>query len=212
MSIAITTACWGNYWERFGIQFAESIAKMNRQPDETIVVGEIEIAPIWIDVQRPESLVFQWDWFNEAVKHSTAEWVVCLGVDDEMLPTGFDDLHLEGYVIAITGLENGSMWGPVEHEYPEMLWIDHNPMRGGTIFRREVFLRYPWRPVVWPDWAQWLEFNDAGVDVRFDYTPRFTHHRHSRANSMTPSAVGDQQIRDLKEQLLTNSMIITINS
>lgn len=206
MSIAIATACWGIYWERFGVRFANSIAKLNRKPDETIVVGEVEVAPIWIDTPRPVSPVCQWDWFNEAVQHSTSEWVLCLGIDDEILPAGLDDLPLTGDVVSITGLENGEPWRADRDGWRNLLSITENPMRGGTIFRRDVFLRYPWRRMRLCDWAQWIEFKHAQLEVRFDETPRFIHHRHVHANSMRVIVESEREISHFKKRLRCGSV------
>lgn len=202
MSIAIATASWNGYWERFGKEFSASLEDMNPWADEVIVVANHELdAPHWVRQVRARSLMPMWDWFNEAVEACQSEWVICPGADDTFMPCALCDLDLGGDVLAIAGNENGELWCAEEDEYQLMLDLPHNPMKGGVIFRRDVFLRFPWRRVCWPDWAQWLEFRHAGLDVRFDSTARFVHRRFDGAHSMKPTERGDVEIAELKNKL-----------
>jgi len=206
--VTLCTAVWGDYWARFGRSYIAAIERMNPPPREVVIVSKepLEVSA-WIKQYRPQSDTPMGDWYNEAVEHATNEWVVCLGVDDTFLIDGLDGLALEGEAVAIGGIEHGAPWLPDESGYRDILTIPHNPMRGGVIFRRDTFLRFPWRRMRWSDWAQWLEFNHAGVDVRFDLRPRFHHRRHAGANSAVGDPVADEALAQLKNSLSESIMV-----
>lgn len=198
--ISLATASWGTYWSKFGEEFLAAIQSMDPLPAEVVLVTDAIVTShqSWLRVLQPVSNVPMWDWFNEAVAACRTEWIICVGVDDLWLPNGLFDLNLDGHAVQFAGLENGRLWEPKEHDYNQLHLIDNNPMAGGTVFRREVFLRHPWRRSVAADHLQWIELQNQGIVVRFDNRPRFNHRRHADAHSIAPLAESDLHVRQLK--------------
>lgn len=204
--VAFVTAAWGGYLEKFGREWIEAIARMNPRPKDVVIVSDHELdAPSWVRQFRPVSSVHNWDWFNEAVQHARAEWVVCVGIDDLFHSNGLARLKLEGDAVAFAHTHVGNLMAPTADGYAKIMERSDNPMYGGAVFRRDVFLRFPWRRVVFPDWYQWIEFRHAGVDVRCDPTPRFVWRRHKAAHSSNRHPRAMEQIVELKSRLMMRS-------
>lgn len=207
--IAFAVACWGDYWDKFGNSFIGSMEGMNPRPSEIVVVTDQDIAcPDWIRVVRPKSDVKMWDWFNEAVEACQSEWVIVPGIDDVYFAHALADVTLEGDAIAMGLMENGRI-----HASPGRSHWDHHVLGSNTtdawypmIFRRETYLRFPWRRVINPDSHQLLEMRKARIDMRFDPRPRFEHRRHVTAHSAVESPVGREQINEMK-RLLNNGIV-----
>lgn len=196
-TVGLAGACWGGYWDKFGAELVRSIERMNTQPHSvTIVAEELPGAPEWIQHVRPASPRQKWDWVNQAYEACPSEWAMHLSIDDPMLPHGFDGWNLEGEAISIAGIESGAVWKASPIAYNAILKVRHNPMLGGICCRRDVWLRYPWEPVVCPDWIQWLTFRLRKVDVRFDPAPRYIHRRHPEAHSIQPDPTWGKQLAD----------------
>lgn len=203
MNVSIVSACWGNYWQRFGKEFCDSIESLNTKPHEVIVVSDcIADYPEWLKVIYPFSSVRKWDWLNEAVLHATGEWVWLLGIDDLAYAHGLDGIVFEGDVIAIGATENGKSWIPDQLKWNSLLFESGNPMAGGMICKRSAYLRYPLRNTTYSDWMQWLEMRHSGVDVRFDQRERFIHRKHADANSFAIDENGLREIENFKRHLI----------
>jgi hypothetical protein len=202
MNLAVCVASWGTYWDRFGSEFVASMESSSPRPSEVVIVADQEVViPEWIKSFRPRSATPMWDWFNEAVAHSESEYVWLLGVDDLLTSHGLIGLKLAGDAINVAGLEHDRVWVGTPQEYSGIIYRHGNPMLGGIILKRDVYLRIPWRRVIWSDWMQWIEINHAGLDVRFDRTPRMVHRRHPGAHSMKVSELGERQINEMKRML-----------
>lgn len=206
MTISFATACWGDYWEKFGTEFVASLAAMDPKPAEVVLVTDQDLyGPDWIRIVRPKSSVKMWDWFNEAVQACTSEWIMVGSVDDIMLPDGLADLTLTGDLVATACLQNGELETcPSPEHWERLLDLDQTAIWTGAVFRRELFLRYPWRRVAYSDWMQWLELRHAGASITFDRKPRFVHRRHEASHTAQPSEDGFQQIRTMKRWLAAN--------
>jgi hypothetical protein len=203
VGIAFVAAVWGEFWDLFGQEFLDSLAAMNPAPDEAILVCDQDYdAPAWLRQIRPRSPVPMWDWFNEGVEACSSEWVMVGSVDDVMLSDGLADLDLKGDFISTACLQNGVLETcPSPESWERILDLDQIAIWTGAVFRRDVFLRFPWRRVEYPDWMQWLELKKAGASISFDRKPRFIHRRHEKAHTTHPSPHGDDQIRLMRKWL-----------
>lgn len=207
--IAVTTSCWGTYWDRFGAEFINSMEQC--QPAEvSIVTNQKIVVPSWFTVNRPRSAIQMWDWTNEAVENCQSEWIIVAGVDDIYFENAFHDLDLSGDAISIALVDQGSpQHSPgIEHWENELLLPESQGVWNPTIVRRDVFLKYPWRRVVNPDWIQALEFRYNRIDIRFDHRfPRFEHRMFPGNHSYSHSPRGDAQVRQMKRLLETGNVI-----
>lgn len=202
-SVAFVTAAWGGYLEKFGRDWVAAIERMNPRPKDVVIVSKTELpnAPAWVRQFRPQSAVHNWDWFNEAVAHADAEWVVCVGIDDLFHANGLSRIRLDGDVVAFAHTHLGKLMAPTAEGYAGIIDRPDNPMYGGAAFRKDVFLRFPWRRVVYPDWYQWIEFRQAGTDVRCDPTPRFVWRRHREAHSANRHPHAVEQIAAIRRAI-----------
>jgi hypothetical protein len=207
--VAIVTASWGSYWKQFGHQFVASIRAMQPFPAEVIIVTDQDIkVPEWIRVVPPRSDVQKWDWFNEGVEATIAEWVMIGSVDDPMFWDGLADINLTGDLVSTTCHQEGHVETFPGRTYWDRVFLEPQTTAvwTGAVFRRDVFLRFPWRRVVYSDWMQLLELRYANAAISFDRKPRFIHRWQAGSHSYTPSATGDKQIRELKRLLVAGGV------
>ena len=201
MSVAIITAVWGNYWERFGRQFQDSTAALNPAAAQIIVASPtpLEVDP-HVTVVPCEQLM--WDSFSDAARAVTADWIWAVGIDDTYPTDALADLPTGCDVISVAGRRaDGIPWAADESGFRRILQIGHNPMQGSCIVRRDVWPLAPWRRVVWPDWMQWLEIRKLRLNVAFDRRPRYDFIRHDGAHSMHGSATGEAEIAQMRNIL-----------
>lgn len=200
-TISLAVACWGSYWSRFGAEFLASLEEMDPKFSEVVLVAQGIDVPPWIRLVRPQSDVRQWDWFNEAVDVCTSKWIMVGAIDDPMLPDGLADFKFRGDFIATSCMQNGTLESASRESWERLMDVRETAIWTSALFKRDVFLKHPWRQVVYPDWMQWLELKHVGAKITFDSKPRFIHRRHDGAHTMFPSHIGDRQIREMKRML-----------
>jgi hypothetical protein len=209
--IAIVTAVWGDYWRRFGHDFIGSMESMSPRPAEVIVVADEPLdCPSWFRRITPEpSSAKMWDWINDGVRASRSEWIILAGVDDTYFPNALEDVNLRGDAVSISMRENGVIKSSLgaHHWEHELLKESDAGCWNPTICRRDVFLRYPWRRVVNPDWIQLLEMRNGNIDIHFDPRPRFEHRVHTGSHSSQPSEEGALQVLQMKRWLQCSKVI-----
>ena len=199
MSVAIITAVWGTYWDRFGQAFQDSTANLDPAAAQVIVAS-----PMALDVaDHVQNVEFSgermWDSFSAAAQAVTADWIWAVGIDDTYPTDALVDLPQDCDVISVAGQRSdGIQWAANPNGYDKILGIGYNPMQGSCIVRRHVWQLAPWRRVVWPDWMQWLEIRKLGLKVAFDPKPRYHFLRHDGAHSMNASAIGEAEIDQMR--------------
>jgi hypothetical protein len=203
MSIALVGCSSVEYWQRWGQQFCESIQAMRTKPDEVIIASlEPLNAPDFVTNIETKELF--WDSWNDAIRHSTTDWVWPVGVDDLFEVDAVENLDESAEVIAVAGREStGASFVPDPHGFERILEVGFNPMRGSIMLRREVAVALPWRPVKWADWMLWCEIRHHGYRVVFDSQSRMVHVRHAGAISMNSDSEAEAQVNKLKHWLLT---------
>lgn len=169
-------------------------------PGEVVIVTDqqISVPSSWI-VKRPVSSIRMWDWFNEAVEHCTSEWIIVPGIDDIYFPNAFTDISLIGDVVFICLVHNGiaGHFPSLDEWRDRVLRLDSNPGWMPIICRRDAFLKYPWRRIIYPDWLQIIEFRYHELIISIDPTPRFTHrvHRSNHSGISWHQSIGFSQVR-----------------
>lgn len=206
--IAVTTSCWGTYWDRFGAEFINSMEQC--QPAEvSIVTNQKIVVPSWFTVNRPRSEIQMWDWTNEAVENCHSEWVVVAGIDDIYFANAFENIELAGDIVSIVMQEHGVPLVRACHEEwnSKILLESVTGVWTPIILRREVFLKYPWRRVGAPDSMQLVELRYHNLSITFDNTPRFEHITHTDSYSVTPCPRAMPEILTMKRMLATGKVI-----
>ena len=81
MNVAIIGCASVEYWARWGDQFCASVEAMRTKPAEVIVAS---LKPLDVPgfVTNIRSTELFWDSWNDAIRHSTADWV-CHGDNAE---------------------------------------------------------------------------------------------------------------------------------
>lgn len=199
MSVAIITAVWGTYWDRFGQAFQDSTANLDPAAAQVIVASPtpLDVADHVQNVQFSGERM--WDSFSAAAQAVTADWIWAVGIDDTYPTDALVDLPQDCDVISVAGQRSdGIHWAANPNGYDKILGIGYNPMQGSCIVHRHVWQLAPWRRVVWPDWMQWLEIRKLGLKVAFDPKPRYHFLRHDGAHSMNASAIGEAEIDQMR--------------
>lgn len=166
--LTLFSASWGGYFARFGRDWLASIAALDPQPAKIIIATD-RLLPLdqrftQIEARQP----YHWDAFNAAVEAADTEWVAGLALDDGLAPDAFANIIRSGDVeVSYALASNGALMRPKQDKWNNIMSEDWFPLSGYQIVRRDVWLRFPLRPVVWADWVQALEWKAAGVRVEF---------------------------------------------
>ena len=189
--VTLISASWGNYFARFGRDWLASVAALDPQPAKIIVATD-RLLPLdgrftQIDAPKP----YHWEALNAAVRAADTEWVASLMLDDTMPSDGLADIDRSGDVEASYALaSNGALMRPKQVRWQNIMSDDWYPLSGYQVIRRDVWLRFPYRPVVWADWVQALEWKEAGIQVRFHERVR-QHYRLHEGQHSNPSDLAE---------------------
>jgi hypothetical protein len=123
-TLSIITACWGDQYAQFIPRWWQGLQSLNRKPDE-IILGVIDGDPVGLAKSIPEGIKakvvllpdlpinYKWD---ETTKHVTSKWFSQIPIDDELLPSAYDEidqadkLGAELYVDSIQYRHSGQIW------------------------------------------------------------------------------------------------------
>ena len=184
-NLTVFSASWGNeYWDKYGYDWHQSIENLDPQPAHVIIATDRTL-PLGsgyqqIDLREP----YHWDAFNAAVEAAETEWVAGLAIDDRLPPDAFADIDMSGDVEASFSIDSkGNAMRPRQHKWDEIMTNDWYPLSGYQIVKRDVWMKYPLRPVEWPDWVQALEWKAGGVRVRFSERVRQYYTLHDKQHS-----------------------------
>lgn len=182
--LTLVSASWGNYFARFGREWLASIAALDPQPARIIVATDrlLPLPEHFVQVDAPKP--YHWEAINAAVQAADTEWVSGLMLDDTVPADAFVDIDRSGDVEASWALaSNGDLMKPKQARWNDIMAYNWYPLSGYQIIRRDVFLRFPYRPVVWADWVQALEWKAAGIQVRFTERVRQHYRLHAEQHS-----------------------------
>jgi hypothetical protein len=205
--ITIISACWGDYWEKFGKEFIKSIGKLNHQPREVIISSEkiLELPDGWnnLIVKKP----FKWDAWNKAVKIATSKWILPVGIDDLFMPESLDSFKTKFKVIRFPYITNeGKLLVPNPAAYFQIEDINYYPVPGGLLIEKDVLIEYPIRNCHYSDWIHSLELFKNNIKVDFDFKARIIHRIHADQHSFNLNSNGIEEVKYFKG-LIKNRMV-----
>lgn len=209
MTIAICTTVWGDFWQRFGQQFIEQMAKLNTQPDEIIISSPepLDVPVTWHNIVQPHN---KWDCWNDTMFAAKSKWVMPVGMDDIWFADGLDgitDVDDDVDVISVSCMENGDFWEAYLFGYNGILESPHNPMKGAYLIRRSMFDAVPFRHVIYNDWMQFMEMKKLNYKIAFKTTPVCDHIRRSDSYSIGVIPGGIDEIEQMRQILLNHNVI-----
>lgn len=203
-NLTLVSASWGDeYWSKYGYDWHQSIENLDVQPAHVIIATDRKL-PLGSGYQQIELREpYHWDAFNCAVEAANTEWVAGLAIDDRLPPDAFVDIDMSGDVEASMGIDsNGNAMRPTQAKWSEIMTSDWYPLSGYQIIRRDVWMKYPYRPVEWPDWIQALEWKAGGVRVAFSDRVRHNYTLHDKQHSrVKDSGVAMDRIRLVKDMI-----------
>ena len=209
MSIAVCVTVWGDFWDRFGVQFIEQMSKLNTEPDEVIVSSPkaLNLPKHWHEIVQPHH---KWNSWNDTMFASSSEWVMPVGMDDIWFPDALDgltDVDEDVNIICNPWMQDGQLWAATQEGFNQILNVSHNPMLGGILIRRSVLWSIPFRQVVWNDWIMWMEIKKLGYKVAFRGNPCGDHIRRSDSYSIAPSANGELECEQMRAILREHEVV-----
>ncbi len=181
-TVGVVGICHG-YPEKIN-GWIESIHKLNRQPDEIVLVLWDEI--ILDDLNLDGIKVVAWsgdfaysDMMNLAVQNCDTDWIAWIGVDDRYRPHALDKIDdCKADVLAL-GFEydTGQIWSPAKTTPEEILSMHANMIPCGSPFRKWLWEKIPFDQSIAPfdDWVFWLgtalsnATYDSTLDLDVDY-------------------------------------------
>lgn len=181
-TVGVVGICHG-YPEKIN-RWIESIHKLNRQPDEIVLVLWDEI--ILDDLNLNGIKVVAWsgdfaysDMMNLAVQNCDTDWIAWIGVDDRYRPHALDKIDdCKADVLAL-GFEydTGQIWSPTKTTPEEILSMHANMIPCGSPFRKWLWEQIPFDQSIAPfdDWVFWLgtalsnATYDATLNLDVDY-------------------------------------------
>lgn len=209
-SIGLIAPCWGSYWSKFGHQYVSMIEQLNPKPESVTLVTDLTISvPSWITVVRPKSDVAMWDWCNEAAQVSPSEWVIIAGLDDIYFPDALSNLNLNGDFLTLACTHGSEVYSVIGGYggWCRLLSSTINNMTCGAVYRRDVFLRFPWRRSRSADAIQFLELRKANARIIIDDKPRFLHMVHSDSNTSKIGEMDHRQFAIARKLLVANRQL-----
>ena len=209
MSIAVCVTVWGDFWDRFGVQFIEQMSKLNTQPDEVIVSSPkpLNLPKHWHEIVQPHH---KWSNWNDTMFAAWSDWVMPVGMDDIWYPDALDgltDVADDVNIITYPWTQDGTINGPTQEGFDQILHVSHNPMLGGSLIRRSVLWSIPYRQVVWNDWIQWMEIKKLGYKVAFKPRPVCEHIRRPDSYSIAPKANGELECEQMRAILREHEVV-----
>jgi hypothetical protein len=169
MTIGLVTVAWGDKYVKLLPQWAESVSKLNRQPDVITIVGDELPSEI---KNKLDVLLTNYTWqrakqevkyhaqvlLNEAIAATDTDWIVKLDVDDEIFSHALDELDNCKSDIYQFGVElNGKKMLANDVTTIDVLLHSNNLIYPCSPFRKWVWKKSPFRDMIFEDWAFWIE-------------------------------------------------------
>ena len=181
-TVGVVGICHG-YPEKIN-GWIESIHKLNRQPDEIVLVLWDEIIVDDLNLDGIKVVAWSGDFafsemFNLGMQNCDTEWIAWIGIDDRYRPHALDKIDdCKADVLAL-GFEydTGQIWSPTKTTAEEILGMHANMIPCGSPFRKWLWEKIPLDESVapWSDWVFWLgtalsnATYDSTLDLDVDY-------------------------------------------
>jgi len=181
-TVGVVGICHG-YPEKIN-GWIESVHKLNRQPDEIVLVlwDEIVLTDLDLDGIKvvPWSGDFAYsDMMNLAVENCDTDWIAWIGVDDRYRPHALDKIDNCAADVLALGFhyDTGQIWSPAKTTAEEILSMRANMIPCGSPFRKWLWEKIPFDQSIAPfdDWVFWLgtalsnATYDSTLDLDVDY-------------------------------------------
>lgn len=194
IDLAVVTSAWGDY-AKYLPRWAESVIAQTIYPTETVIVdaGVRDRAPLEDARNRLEDsgipvTIHQISFEtiggarNAATEQTSAEWIIHLDADDQLMPWALEDvasLAANADVISLGAMRDGQVYCYPEVTAEKLLARQHGVFSCGA-FRRSFWARRPWHTHNdWSDSTFWVGL--AHLGARFKGTTRvgFLYVQHS---------------------------------
>ena len=204
--LSVYTACDGRYWEKFGAQFTAMAERLNPRPAKLILVTDVEaeFPGWWTVVPYWDERV--WPAFDKALDHVESEWVMLIGVDEQLDPDFLVGLDLVGDAVHVSCRHRSGECHANQNEWESLLETG-NHMPGFRATRLEVIRRIPERCHKWRDWIGWLELRAHGAKVGFDKRAKMFHWEDEEQTSYHPDPQATAEVREFITHLRAGRVI-----
>lgn len=161
--VSLVTVAEGATYQSFVKPWRESILRMNRKPDEiVIVIGSEDSTKVrshdWSNI--PTKIIelnepFSNHFFNAATDAATSEWISYCGIDDLMLPDAYIDLDNDTDIsVGSVMLDEQTLW---EGTWDKEFMKHFNPLPAHSLYKRALWEKVGGYPDIrWSDWGFWL--------------------------------------------------------
>lgn len=187
-TIGIVGICHG--YEQKINGWVQSIRKLNRKPDEVVLV-------LWLGTDRTDLdldgiKVIDWDgdfayseMFNLGIANCDTDWIAWIGIDDRYRPHALDKVdNCTADVLALGfQYDTGQVWSPAKTTADEILSMRANMIPCGSPFRKWLWERIPFDQTItpWDDWVFWCGTallkatydSTFDLDVDYEYADHF---------------------------------------
>ena len=212
MSIAVVTAAIGPTYHRFLDPWSQAIQRLDRTPDEIIIVtDDVEEAEMWVHWQPGLRLIEATTKYvnhpqvcvNDAIAATTTDWVCKMDVDDELYRHALDPLAEVDADVYMFGIRLNEVNLPARHvTRGEVLRTPHNLVFSGSPFRRWVWEHSPYQDMICEDWRFWVDAARNGARFLASPTIDYRYVIHGSNISLnTDQPRWENEVRRYQDQL-----------
>lgn len=201
MNVTVLSAVHGDWWERFGQDFVETLE--GADCDSAVLVSDRKVpVPKFINlIVKPFER--HCDFLNTANEALETTWGLWLGFDDKLLPDALtpiqSDADIYGWPHEMGGIRSG--YSSYRGNFEQTHLVSYNPMAGGFAYRKDFLIEIPFRDYVYLDWVQFCEASYFGATFEPSSMPRTIWMRYEDSLSVRPHKQGEAEVRQFKEKL-----------
>lgn len=180
VTISIVIACSNAYAHHLD-GYMQAVRKLNRQPDEIVLVTDTIKPDFDCVVVRTENTFQFGEWFNLGFEAASSDWIVWPGADDRLRQHALDQIDASLSDVIAFGLQysTGQIWIPALVNAQTILQVQENQIPCGSAVRKRFWEATPFQPDLFPfeDWAFWVGCAHNGarftstmtIDVDYSY-------------------------------------------
>lgn len=160
----------------------DSVSRLITQPDEVVVVTDIDVLPEGVRRIQAPTTVFHWPtWHRTLFDACETDYVSWVNADDRYRPFALSDWPDADVVVF------GNQYGTGNDDVESLLRIQYNHVPCGSPVRLDAYRRSPGFVDLMPysDWALWVGLAKTGAT--FARTGRMDYHY--RAHADTPTEI-----------------------
>lgn len=209
VSVTVVSCVYGNAYDHFIAEWAESVATLSPRPDEVIVASDrdrlIPHARVVVSDcpwQHPQA----WH-LREAIEYASSDWIWQLDIDDRAMPDALDGLDDVAAAVWQMGFlrSDGEVYCPPDITGDEFLASERNVFTAGSAFRTTWFWRAGgFADVALQDWLLWRRMAKAGAWFRSSGRTHYYYQRHEGTRGATELGM-EHRAEHLAEMLLAET-------